>query len=311
LITTDAVNRQMTIDSPVAVGRPNTTYRTDFLYRAGQGVSSYHALTALTSYRARRGFLQLAYTWGHAIDNQSEPLAGDFFNLFFVSATAGGGGDLTRAAFSEQFNSLADRANADFDQRHNLVVLSDWDVPALFESTRAAPVFRNWRFAQIAAFRTGFPYSVSSRAGVIPGSGVIANGRADLVNPDAATADTTAAELGGRILLNTAAFAPAPGGRVGTSGRNAFRGPGFFNVDISISREFRPAWLGEAGRMTLRADVFNVLNHANLNNPDSSLSSSTFGLARFGRRGVDTGFPALQPFNEAARQFQLILRVEF
>ncbi len=311
LITTDAVNRQRTTNSAVAVGRPNATYRADFLYRAGQGISSYNGLTALTNYRSRRGFLQLAYTWGHAIDNQSEPLAGDFFNLFFVSATAGGGGDLSRAAFSEQFNSLGDRANADFDQRHNLVVLSDWDLPAVLASSKAAPVFRNWRFGQIAAFRTGFPYSVISRAGVIPGSGVIANGRADLLNAGAAAVDRPASDLGGRTLLNAGAFAPAPDGRVGTSGRNAFRGPGLFNVDISVSRAFRPNWLGETGRMTFRADIFNVLNHANLNNPDSLLGSSTFGLARFGRRGADTGFPALQPFNETARQFQLILRLEF
>jgi hypothetical protein len=62
------------------------------------------------------------------------------------------------------------------------VILSDWEAPNLFASSKAAPVFRNWRFAQIAAFRTGFPYSVLSRLGVIPGSGVIANGRADLLN---------------------------------------------------------------------------------------------------------------------------------
>jgi len=311
LITTDALNRQGTTNSSVAAGRPNTTYNTDFLYRAGQGVSNYNALTALTNYRTRRGFLQLAYTWAHTIDNQSEPLAGDFFNLFFVSANAGGGGSLNRAAFSEQFNSSGDRANADFDQRHNLVVLSDWEIPSLFASSRAAAVFRNWRFAQIAAFRTGFPYSVIANAGVIPGSGVIANGRPDLLDADAATVDQAAPELGGRILLNPAAFVRAPNNRVGTSGRNSFRGPGLFNVDIAVSRSFRPGWMGEAARMTFRADVFNVLNHANLNNPDSLLSSPTFGLARFGRRGADTGFPALQPFNETARQFQLILRLEF
>jgi hypothetical protein len=140
---------------------------------------------------------------------------------------------------------------------------------------------------------------------------VIANGRPDLLDAGAAAVDQAAPELGGRILLNPAAFTPAPNGRVGTSGRNSFRGPGLFNVDIAVSRSFRPGWMGEAGRMTFRADVFNVLNHANLNNPDSLLGSSTFGLARFGRRGADTGFPALQPFNETARQFQLILRLEF
>jgi hypothetical protein len=311
LITTDVVNRQQTTGAAAAAGRPNVQFNSDFLYRAGQGISDYRALTVLTNYRSRRGFLQLAYTWGHAIDNQSEPLEGDFFNLFFVAPTAGGNTQLTRAAFSEQFNNLADRANADFDQRHNLVFFSNWELPGLFSSTKAAPVFRNWSFAQIAAFRTGFPYSVISRAGVIPGSGVIFNGRADLLDAATATPDQPAASGGGRTLLNRAAFAPAPDGRVGTSGRNAFRGPGLYNIDLSLSRSFRPGWLGEAGRLTFRADAFNVLNHANLNDPDSFLGSSTFGLARYGRRGAESGFPALQPFNETARQFQLILRIEF
>ena len=57
---------------------------------------------------------------------------------------------------------------------------------------------------------------------------------------------------------------------------------------------------------------FNVLNHANLNQPsDLVLGSPGFGTAMFGRRGRDTGFPAQTPFNETARQIQLILRIEF
>jgi hypothetical protein len=63
--------------------------------------------------------------------------------------------------------------------------------------------------------------------------------------------------------LNAAAFAePAPS-TLGTSGRNEFRGPGFYSLDLSLARSFPASWLGENGRMTLRAALFNVLNHAN------------------------------------------------
>jgi len=61
----------------------------------------------------------------------------------------------------------------------------------------------------------------------------------------------------------------------------------------------------------VRADAFNVLNHANLNNPDSFLGSESFGIALYGRRGRDSGFPALSPLIETPRQIQLILRIEF
>ena len=61
----------------------------------------------------------------------------------------------------------------------------------------------------------------------------------------------------------------------------------------------------------MRADVFNVFNHANLNNPDALLGSATFGLAQYGRTESATGFPLLTPLTETARQVQVMIRVEF
>ena len=102
-----------------------------------------------------------------------------------------------------------------------------------------------------------------------------------------------------------------PQGRQGNTGRNAFSGPGLYNVDISLSRSFPLRWLGEAGRLTFRADAFNFLNHANLNNPQPLINQPDFGVALYGRQGRQSGFPAVSPFNETARQVQLILRLEF
>jgi len=61
----------------------------------------------------------------------------------------------------------------------------------------------------------------------------------------------------------------------------------------------------------LRADFFNVLNHANLGQPDSLMTSPTFGVERYGRIGSGSGFPALTPFQETARQIQFLVRVSF
>ncbi len=315
LLTTDIVNRDLSAGAGVN-GRLNANYNTDFAYRANQGFSNYNAFTFLSRYTPRNGFLQLAYTWSHGIDNQSDPLTGDFFDLVFSNPLFDGPSTASRlesAAFSEQFNSSADRGNFGFDQRHNLVLYSLWDVPALLRESSLAGVFRDWRVSQVAAFRTGFPYSVRGTAGRILGNGVIFNGRADLLSPGSAETDRPAHDRGGRVLLNRDSFAnvPADEFRVGSAGRNAFRGPGLYNIDLSLSRSFAVGWLREDSRLTFRADVFNVLNHANLNNPIATLADPDFGLAVYGRRGSQNGVRSLAPLNETPRQVQLILRFEF
>jgi hypothetical protein len=115
---------------------------------------------------------------------------------------------------------------------------------------------------------------------------------------------------GGEQLLNPAAFADPTSG-VGNLGRNSIAGPGLFNIDVSLNRSIPMKWLGEAGRLNLRADAFNFLNHANLNNPDPVLGDTTFGQATYGRKAEPTGFPGLLPLNETARRIQLMLRVEW
>ena len=74
--------------------------------------------------------------------------------------------------------------------------------------------------------------------------------------------------------LNPAAFqAPAPG-EFGNTPIHAYEGPGTFNVDLGITRSFRT---GGERQIQLRAEVFNLLNNTQLNNPVSSLNSSNFG----------------------------------
>ena len=82
-------------------------------------------------------------------------------------------------------------------------------------------------------------------------------------------------------------------------------------MDLSVSRSFGLKYLGESGRCMVRAEAFNFLNHANLGNPDSLITSPTFGQALYGRQGKQSGFPAVSPLNETARQIQLSFKVEF
>src|SRR5207245_11667880 len=62
-----------------------------------------------------------------------------------------------------------------------------------------------------------------------------------------------------------------PTGRVGTSGRDQYRGPGLVNFDFAAAKHFA---LGtERMRLQFRADLFNLLNPTNFSNPVRNQSS--------------------------------------
>lgn len=63
-------------------------------------------------------------------------------------------------------------------------------------------------------------------------------------------------------------------GQFGTAGRNIVQGPGYQNWDFSA---FKNIPIAEAKQLQLRAEVFNIFNHANFRLPDSDISSPTFG----------------------------------
>jgi len=306
LITTDIVNRAFTLPVDFGSGRANEDLP-DVSWRSSQGISDYYALSSLVRYRYRSMDLQAAWTFSHAIDNQSDPLIGDFFSLDFTAIT-GPQDTKTNSTFARMFDSSGDRANADSDQRHNLFLMWDWRSPS------RSPILGGWKFAGLAAFRSGFPYSVLSPATNIPliYDGQTLDQRADLILPGNGILSQRTPVAGGVQILNPAAFAePADIGIVGNTGRNAYRGPGLYNSDISVSRAFSIARFREGTRLTLRADAFNVLNHANLNNPVNLISNPDFGIATYGRQGTSSGFPAAAPLNEIARQIQLLVRLEF
>ncbi len=308
LITTDKINRPGSTAASVLnpAGRWNTSLTT-LSYRANQGLSNYHALTLLCRHRSPSLIVQAAYTWSHSIDNQSDPLLGDFFDLAFTRTTYAGERSGV-AAFTRQFDSRGDRGNSDFDQRHSLTGLVSWDTSARFRHSPFGAVLRGWRLGAVAAARTGFPYSVYAASAGTETGAILYNNRADMVSPISATSRTNVP--GGVSLLSADAFS-APGNQLGNTGRNAFRGPGMFSADVSLGRSLPLPFAGETVRVTVRADVFNVLNHANLNNPETSLGSADFGVALYGREGRSQGFPALVPFRETARQFQIMLKLEF
>jgi hypothetical protein len=66
---------------------------------------------------------------------------------------------------------------------------------------------------------------------------------------------------------------------MGNARRRFFSGPGLENLDATVSREFR---VGEGRAFELRAEGFNVFNHAQFfgaASVEGNISSGTFGNA--------------------------------
>src|SRR5262249_4100079 len=65
-----------------------------------------------------------------------------------------------------------------------------------------------------------------------------------------------------------------PAGRVGTSGRNQYYGPGLQNFTFATGKTFKFA---ETVGLQFRAEFFNLFNHTNFANPVATQSNGNFG----------------------------------
>ena len=62
--------------------------------------------------------------------------------------------------------------------------------------------------------------------------------------------------------------------RRGTAGATALRGPGIWNLDLSMGKNFA---LTEKTKLELRADMVNAFNHTQYNGIATNLSGLAFG----------------------------------
>ena len=78
-------------------------------------------------------------------------------------------------------------------------------------------------------------------------------------------------------FFNRDAFDTGPVGTFGNANRQFFHGPGINNFDISLMKSTK---ITESKAFEIRAEFFNMFNHAQFNNPDGDLN---------GQMGVVTG----------------------
>ncbi|MCX6610974.1 MAG: hypothetical protein NTW74_08995, partial [Acidobacteria bacterium] len=117
--------------------------------------------------------------------------------------------------------------------------------------------------------------------------------RSNIVGSVALPTDRPRGELV-RQFFNTSAFAFPGDGQLGNAARAVGIGPGYFNVDTSLMKNFQ---VKERAQVQLRGELFNLLNRPNFSNPSGLRSSPAFGQisntvndGRFIQLGVRVSF---------------------
>jgi hypothetical protein len=245
------------------------------------GGSSYHSLQL--SLRRQTGSLRFAgnYTWSKTLDNVS---------------TDGSG--LTQPI--DNFNLRLNRGRADFDRTHS----ATWSVSYFLPFGRNHRIGGNlpgflsqfvsgWEVGLLGIWTSGPTLTISS--GVPTGPANI-NSWADY-SGDRHIGSVQ--RTGSGVIYFTpdhlSKFGLPAAGSIGTSGRNAFRGPRFFNKDISMVKRFR---IMEGHSVSFRAEMYNMFNNVNFAAPAVNLQTPQ----TFGRISATTG---------SARVMQMALRYDF
>jgi hypothetical protein len=243
---------------------------------AARAISNYNSLQVSAARSTTNLTFQAGYTYSKSLDDAS------------------GAGGFHGGPPEDSRNLLLDYGPSDFDLRHRFTLSYAWRIPSPSGPARwTRALLANWQLNGITTLQTGGPLNIT-----MPfdnsGTGEFRD-RPNLVGNPYVPFDPTGP------YLNPAAFAEPTPGTYGNLARNAFRGPGLTDWDMSLVKS-QP--IGGDRVLRLRAEFFNVWNHPNFANP-----STAFG----------SGFPltstpdSSNPYfgNGSPRNVQLVAELEF
>lgn len=254
----------------ICTDRLKKTQYTNINFRSSNGFSRYNALNARVDIRNIKGVnFRVNYTWSHVIDNLSDTFSssGNQFNL----------------GYTDPFNPKIDSGDAEFDNRHRIAISGVWDVPfAKGTHGVAREVFDGWSVAPIITARTGNPYTIYDTTNSFANYKRMDETTAIPRNPQPLVAATGLPNTYSMLNLCSGApdtpdysscsfdssyvnpivgysdFGPFPSNM---TGRDAFRSPGDWNVDLAVHKLF---FVGERYKLDFQAQMFDAFNHANL-----------------------------------------------
>jgi hypothetical protein len=221
--------------------------------------SAYNALEATLKYHAHNLSLLASYTYSKSIDQSAglpEPV--------------------------NPVNSSLSRGLSAFDLRHNLVASFQYQLPAPKTPRPLHVVAEGWAVAGIARFTSGLPITLlnnndTSLLGTIP-NGINNNG-VDTPDWSGQSLSLNLNPRGGRPVFDASQFTLPALGSIGNARRRFFSGPGMENLDVTLSRTIP---IQKVKTLELRAEAFNLFNHAQFFGPASvegNISSGSFGTA--------------------------------
>jgi Carboxypeptidase regulatory-like domain/TonB dependent receptor-like, beta-barrel len=214
--------------------------------------SSYHALQVKVQKRASHGLdFLVTYTYGKAMTN-----------------SAYGG------AYGNNLNWWEDHGPANYDRTHTLTISHTWQLPygrgrhwGNGISKAMDAVLGGWNFSGISRFESGLPFTVTADDPLLYAD--FNQDRPDQVG------DPNVPNQNRLHWFNPAAFVDAQAvGRQGLVHHNSLRGPGFYQLDLSLGKVFQ---ITETKSLEFQWQNYNATNHVNLVNPDSYIHSDTAG----------------------------------
>lgn len=265
------------------------TGATQLFTNAGNGLSDSHQLQVTVDKRFSRHFaLRAAYTLSKTID-----LTSGFRSRSFQ--------------YTDPLDPRLDRALADFDVPQRLVISGIWELPldyGIHSDGILKKIAEGWQLSGIVTFQKGQPFTLYSNGNASEQNSFL--DRPDVVGPIRRVNPrnpTPNAANGGfssdcalgqgvptegnfwfdptNLICTPCDDSTCSGGETGvplfsygTLGRNALRGPGINNWDLSLLKHIK---VTESKYFEFRAEFFNAFNHAQFLNPDNQGFDSTFG----------------------------------
>lgn len=263
--------------------------------------STYNAGFVSLNRRFDRGFqFGVSYTFSRNWSNNDESLG--------VAAIT----NSSPQAPQDTFGIDNEKSLSVFDRTHRFVANYLYEAPAPWFARNNGflrQVFGGWQLSGITSTQSGQPFTVFT--GVDTNGNGTAVGDRPLFNPngtltrDPVTGDfrtftqdpnnpmffvprINAANPTGPLVFTGNGAIQANSLGNGSLGRNTFRGPGFWNTNLSVAKNFR---FGEDKRLRITADFLNAFNQDNYGNPTSNLNSANFGrnLNNWGNRSITVG----------------------
>jgi hypothetical protein len=240
------------------------------------GIANYNGLTFTLTQRSTKGFTgNLNYTWSHTLDDLYEGGIEPYFGTTTDTPSL-------RVAIDPYNVAKYNYSNADQDARHVITGNFYWELPFKSGDQDLNSLIGGWSFSGTVQFKTGSPFTVYNTA---ISSGVLSNATSGMVLPVMTTKGLGSCgkpNANSPCFLKTqfntstaAATVQTTWGGGYNSRRNSFWGPGYFDSDLSLSKNIRITEKGPV--FTVGIQAINFMNHPNFDRPVGNLNTSTNG----------------------------------